>query len=277
MRRALGGALAVALLAAVPAGADTIDVHVQFQAFEPAQIDALPRDTVRWSNISERTHTVTADAGAFASADLLAATQFAWGVASATGRYAYHCTIHFGMVGAIDVRRVTLGSVPVAPVPAGTPIHLSGRTSEPGQAVTIERDAGSGFRPIAHAAPAPDGRWATDTKAEATADYRAVIGPDASESRHLLVIDRHVNVTRTRHGLHVTVVPADPYAQLLLERRSRERFGWFPARRTRLDYLSRADFTVARRPAKVRVKLVDVDGWTALATSSVVRLARAPR
>ena len=47
-----------------------LPVAVLFQAFSPTQIDALPGDTIQWSNGSERTHTVTADGGSFDSGDL---------------------------------------------------------------------------------------------------------------------------------------------------------------------------------------------------------------
>jgi len=58
---------------------------------------------------------------------------------------------------------------------------------------------------------------------------------------------------------------------LLLQRDTRERFGWFPVQRKRLDYLSRAAFRVSR-PATVRVALVDKDGWTPLALSPPLHL-----
>ena len=65
--RALAVAGALALVAA-PAGARaaTQAVTVEFSAFAPSQIDALPGETVTWTNASQRTHTVTG-AGAFAS------------------------------------------------------------------------------------------------------------------------------------------------------------------------------------------------------------------
>jgi hypothetical protein len=88
------------------------------------------------------------------------------------------------------------------------------------------------------------------------------------------VIDRRIDVTATARGVFVTVTPAAPQARVMLEVLERERFGWWPTARARLDYLSRAHFRVARRPARVRVSLVDRDGWTRLVTSRVVRLPR---
>ena len=58
------GATAVADAASGPAG-----VNVQFEAFAPTQLDVLPGETVQWTNVSQRTHTVTSDDGSFDSGD----------------------------------------------------------------------------------------------------------------------------------------------------------------------------------------------------------------
>jgi hypothetical protein len=67
------------------------------------------------------------------------------------------------------------------------------------------------------------------------------------------------------------VTPSAPYARFLVEVQLRERFGWWPVARGRLDYVSSAEVHV-KRPARVRVALVDKDGWTPLATSRVITL-----
>jgi plastocyanin len=270
MRRAALVAVLASIVAAAPAHAGAISVGVLFQAFSPSQIDALPGDEITWSNYSERTHTVTADDGSFDSGELAPGATFAT-TAGAPGTELYHCTIHAGMNGEIDVRRVILGLLPPAAVPAGERVPIQGRTADPQAPVTIERDIGSGFRAVGAATPAADGSWSTTIAAETTGDYRAVSGLDASQTRRLLVLDRRVNLTATKAGIHVTVTPKLPYGRLLLERNTRERFGWFPVAHRRMDYLSRADFRVAR-PATVRVLLVDRDNWTPLATSAPLHL-----
>jgi plastocyanin len=275
MRRALLCSLVAATVGAAPAHAAAIPIAVLFQAFSPSQIDALPGDAITWSNISERTHTVTADDGSFDAGELLGGNSFTT-TAGAPGTYVYHCIIHAGMTGEIDVRRVILGLLPPVAVPAGEQIPISGRTADPQQPVTIERDIGAGFHPVGTAIPAPDGSWSTAIAAETTGDYRAVVGLDASQTRRLLVIDRRVDITPTKRGIHVTVTPSLPYGRLLLERNTRQRFGWFPVARRRLDYLSRADFGISR-PATVRVSIVDRDSWTPLATSAPLHLRAARR
>jgi len=271
MRRAAALALAAAAaIACAPARADTLPVAVLFQAFSPTQIDALPGDTIQWSNGSERTHTVTADDGSFDSGDLPSGATFSL-TPGAPGTYAFHCRIHPDMTGEIDVYDVTLGGLPQVGVRAGEKVPVKGRTDDPSAPVTIDRDLGSGFHPVATTMPAPDGTWAASVTAEATADYRVIAGLGASATERLLVIDRHVSLTPTKQGVRVTIVPPLPYGRLVLQRDTRERFGWFPVARKRLDYLSRAAFTVPR-PATVRVALVDKDGWTPLALSPPLHL-----
>lgn len=266
-----------AALAAVALGAAAADanhaaepVNIQFQAFAPDRIDLLPGETVEWTNNSERRHTVTADDGSFDSGDLFGDDRFDHQF-GAVGAYQYHCTVHIGMTGEVDVRRVILDPLATAPVPAGQRVEFTGRSADPGAPVGIERDTGAGFRTEATATPGADGRWSASVTAAATGDYRAAAGADTSETRRLLVSDRRIRVRVTRQGIEATVTPPDPNARVVLQLDLRERFGWWPAAHGRLDYLSRADFRV-QRPARVRVALVDKDGWTPLATSPVLRL-----
>ena len=266
---ACAGALgALGLAVPVAAGGAGVPVTIQFQAFAPSQIDVLPGDTVDWSNVSERRHTVTAFDGSFDSGDLFGGDSFSHEF-DEVGTFAYHCTVHLTMTGEVDVRRVILDPLPPGPVPAGQRIEVTGRTADPGTAVTVERAVGTGFQAAATATPAPDGTWSTTVPAVTTSEYRATAGADSSETRRLLVTDRKVHVHATRAGLRVTVTPADPNAQVVLQLHLRERFGWWPTKRVALDYLSRADFRVRRR-APARVVLVDSDGWTVLARSPVI-------
>jgi hypothetical protein len=173
------------------------------------------------------------------------------------------------MTGELDVRRVTLGPMPGAAVVAGTRVELTGRAADPLVPIRIERDRGDGFARVADAAPSPAGDWHATVTAVATADYRAVSGPDTSQVRRLIVSDRRVAVRTTRDGVAVTVTPSDPYGRVVLQQRLRVRFGWWPVARKRLDYLSEARFHV-RLGARTRVVLVDRDGWTPVAVSRVL-------
>jgi plastocyanin len=253
--------------------AAVVAVTVQFSAFAPGQVDALPGDTVRWTNASPRQHTVTSDTGAFASAVLSPGARFDF-TAGALGTYRYHCVIHPTMVGEVDVRRVTLAALPPAALPSGSRVTLSGRTADPSQPVRIERSRdGTSFAAVATAAPRPGGDWSATVTADKTAFYRATLGTDLSETRRLLVSERRVRLRATRRGVLATVAPPDPGARVLLERRLRERFGWWPIARRRLDFLSHAAFRV-RHTGRLRAVLVDRDGWTPLATSPVLTFRR---
>jgi plastocyanin len=272
MRRALTGALLAAVsLAAAPAASGAVPVNIEFQAFSPTPLDVLPGETVQWDNISSRAHTVTADDESFDSGEIEAGDRFER-TFDAVGAYDYHCRIHAGMVGELDVRRVILGDLPLELVEVGERIDVDGRTADPSSSVTIERDAGDGFEPVTTVTPDADGTWHGEVVAERTAEYRARVGTDVSQARRLLVSDKRVIVRARRGGrVSVRVVPPNPYQRVILELRLRERFGWWPHRFKRLDYLSRASFRVHRH-VRARVSLVDKDGWTRLAVSPVVRI-----
>jgi plastocyanin len=251
------------------AAAATYGVNAQFQDFGPSTLDILPGESVIWTDVSERNHTVTADDESFDS-ELAPGDTFTHEFDTA-GVFAYHCRIHAGMVGEVHVEPVILGALPTAPIPAGDQVEFEGRTAEPGQPVRIERSTGGAFQTIASAAPAADGSWKTSIAAQSTGDYRAAVDAGVSATRHLIVSDRKVLVRATPRGIAVTVTPALPYARVVVQQDLRERFGWWGEKSARLDYVSQASFRIAR-PARVRVVLVDKNGWTALATSAVVTL-----
>jgi hypothetical protein len=250
-------------------------VSVQFQAFGPSQLDVLPGESVEWDNVSERTHTVTADDGSFDSGDFDPGATFTVAFPD-VGTIAYHCTKHAGMTGEVDVRPVILDSLPTAAIPASDQVEFSGRTSEPGHPVRIERSTGGPFQTVATVQSGADGSWKTSVAAQSSGDYRASVDSGTSETRQLTVSDRKVLVRATSHGITVTVTPALPYARVALQEDLRERFGWWTTKLARLDYVSSASFRVAR-PARVRAVLVDKDGWTALATSPVLTLGHVRR
>ena len=268
--------LVLALVVTAPAGSAAkpkpADVAVQFSAYGPSQLDVLPGQTVRWSNVSPRTHTVTSDTGLFDSGHLGPGSRFDF-VFNEPGTYRYHCTIHSSIVGEVDVRRVILGELPTAAVPAGERVEFTGITADPSKPVRIERRvAGARFTTVATAKAAANGSWRAEVRAVATGDYRAAAGSDSSEVRRMIVGVRKVAVAATRTGLDVSVTPSAPYAPILVEQYIRERFGWWPVARARLDYVSEAQIRVLGRPARVRVVLVDRDGWTPIATSREISL-----
>jgi plastocyanin len=268
---AIGVAAALAL---VPgrAMAASVPVTIQYRSYHQGSIDALPGDAVTWTNSGGRTHTVTADYGAFDSGDVPVGHQFTW-TPTAPGTYTYHCAIHAGMIGVVYVRLVTLGPLATGPVAAGQRVHLQGRAADRTAPVTIERDTGDGFEPVVTVTPGADGTWQSDLAATATARYRAAVAGGVSEARRVLVVDRQVHVRLASGYLFVQVMPKAPHARVALDLYLRDRFGWWPVRRARLNSASRARFAI-HGPVRARVALLGHDGWTALATSRTVSIGR---
>ena len=292
MRRAAVLA-AAAMLAAAPAGAQEhhggagarAAVTIQFAAFAPDAVDVLAGDTVTWSNASIRRHDVAAADGSWTSGTLGPGAEHSR-TFEAPGPVAYYCSIHPFMRGAVGVHELLLAAPP-EPGASGRPFTVRGRTSLPaGTAIGIEADHGTGFAPVARAAADDDGTFAATLLPRASAQLRAVAGQAGSPPVQLLVLDRTVAAAaRTLRGgrsvVRTRVSPASAGATVVLQLRLRERFGWWPVRRARLDGGSRARFRLrAPRSVRARVVLTLADGATPLAVSSTLRIGprrRAPR
>jgi hypothetical protein len=75
-----------------------------------------------------------------------------------------------------------------------------------------------------------------------------------------------------------TVSPASRGQRVVLQVRSRERFGWWPTRRARLNKHSSARFVLhTARRIRARVVLSRADGATVLAQSPAVVVPAASR
>jgi hypothetical protein len=118
---------------------------------------------------------------------------------------------------------------------------------------------------------------------QASATYRAVAGPHVSPAVRV-VVGRPLALSAKRRGrrsarLTVKALPPQPGATVVLQTYLKERFGWWPTARRRLDSASQARFTVRRRSRgrRMRVVLTEPDGVTARGVSNVVRVRRASR
>jgi plastocyanin len=289
-RRAFAGvaAVAAAMATAAPAHAESVFVLTLTQSFSPRNLDVLPGDTVVWRNVSTKTHNVKFDVEGFNSG------RFGQGevrnhVFPAAGVYDYHCTIHTGMVGKVGVYPLVLEG-PAARVRRGKTIALGVRAPEGAGEVTIEADYGSGFVPVAGTTPAvpgpghqghdAPGELHADVVATETATYRAAFSGGTSNELRVEITDApdlKAGVKRGRRGTAVDVraTPAAPGARLLLQVNLKERFGWYPVGRARLDRRSRARFDVRRYGgARARVVLVGPDWATVLSETRSFRLPR---
>jgi plastocyanin len=256
--------------AAAPAG----QVSIQYAAFVAPHIDVVAGDTVRWANDSARPHDVAALDQSFDSGRLVVGDRFAR-TFDRPGTVQYYCSMHPSMTGEIDVHALLLDT-PDHRGGSGKPFVLSGRaaTGLTGS-VTIEGDDGAGFRAAASAAIAPDGTFRATVVPRTTTTYRAVAGADQSPPVPLPVLDHTVAVTAAHRGatttLTVRVAPAAAGEPVVLQLRLRDRFGWWPVGRARLDHHSMARFVVRRRvAAPARVLLTLPDEATELARSRTV-------
>lgn len=87
-----------------PAPTVTTSVNLSGNAFSPSAIQVSPGAVVTWTNSDSYNHNVT-----FSSTDVGTVANFATGsrtltMPAAVGTYAYHCTIHAGMSGTVEVK-----------------------------------------------------------------------------------------------------------------------------------------------------------------------------
>jgi plastocyanin len=263
---------------AMPA-ADATHVSIGFDSFAPPRVDVLAGDSVTWANDSVRAHTVTATDGSWDSQRLGAGEAYTHSF-DVPGTVAYYCSLHPFMRGEVDAHELLLDQ-PGGPAGPGRSFPIAGRAALPsGTAVAVERDEGSGFARAATATVGPDGRFTATVRPRTTARYRAVAGNEASPPVQLLVLDHRVGVSVTPGARRVvvatSVTPASPGSSVVLQLHLRDRFGWWPVQRARLDRASRARFVVRlRHRVPARVLLTLPDGATALATSRAVRIGPA--
>jgi plastocyanin len=276
---ALGGATASAQMDHGGHGMDdgpAAGVSMSASAYAPTDVDVLVGDTVRWSNDSVRDHTVSADDGTWSSARLRISGVYTHRFDDA-GSVPYYCKLHVFMRGVVNVHRILLDA-PREPGAPGRAYALRGRTALPaGTPVTIEADAGAGFQPAAQTTVDADGSFESDVLPSTSATYRAVSGSEVSPSAPLIVLDRKLTASGRTRGRRVTVsatvAPASPGATVVLQLRLKERFGWWPVARAKVDHHSRARFALrlAHR-YRARVVLTLADGATQLALSRTLRV-----
>ena len=191
------------------------------------------------------------------------------------------------MVGQVGVYPLVLEG-PATRIRRGQPIALGVRAPDGAGEVTIEADYGSGFVPVAAATPvvpgpghqghdAP-GELHADVVATDTATYRAVFSGGTSNELRVEVTDApdlSARVRRSRRGSVVTVTanPVTPGGRILLEVNLRERFGWWPVRRARLDKRGHASVLVrGYGRAQARAVLVGPDWASPLSETRGFRL-----
>jgi plastocyanin len=265
---ALGGPRATA-----SEGGSGAAVSILAATYGSPRIDVRAGDTVTWRNASVRPYTVAATDGSWSSQRLTPSAAFSHRF-DALGVVAYYCQVHPSMRAEVDVHQLLLTPPRDAAAP-GRPLELVGRAALPaGSTVSIQATDGG---PVTTAAVDSDGAFHATVNPRATTSYRAFAGDQASPPVQVLVLDRRVEAAaRGRaHGVVVDthVQPACPRATVVLQLHLRERFGWWPIQRARLDADSRAHFRLRlRHSVRARVLLTTRDGATPLAVGPTLRL-----
>jgi plastocyanin len=249
------------------------DVAILTASYGSARVDVLAGDTVTWRNDSVRAHTVSATDGSWASQRLGASGSFSHRF-TASGVATYFCQVHPFMRAEVDIHNLLLAAPKDAAAP-GQSLELMGRAAlAAGSAVSIETADGT---PAATATVDSAGAFHATVTPRTTTSYRAVSGAEVSPDVQVLVLDRQVKASARAHGRHVVVrtrvTPAARGATVVLQMHLKERFGWWPVRRARLDAKSGARFSVrVRHGVRARVVLTAADGATPLARSPVLHL-----
>ena len=83
----------------IPVGAETLGNR----AFAPDDLSVAVGTTVTWMNTDSVAHTSTSDAPGWNSGTVTPGGQFSLAFPTA-GTFAYHCSIHPGMIGSVVVR-----------------------------------------------------------------------------------------------------------------------------------------------------------------------------
>jgi plastocyanin len=93
-----------------PTSSTAADVTVTIQgnsgsnSYAPNPVSMRVGQTIAWRNADSITHTATQDGGGFNTGSVTAGATSAATMMNTAGTFAYHCTLHPGMVGTITVQ-----------------------------------------------------------------------------------------------------------------------------------------------------------------------------
>ena len=81
---------------------EQVEVKISDFTFKPETVTVSVGTVVNWNNADGATHTATSDAGDWDSGNLNTGSSFTF-VFDQAGIFTYHCEIHPGMLGTIEV------------------------------------------------------------------------------------------------------------------------------------------------------------------------------
>jgi plastocyanin len=123
---ALSGPLSLPAMAQGTTAVSMTEDSPEHYAFVPGATTVPVGATVTWTDMSDASHTVTSDTGAFGSSTLNPNQAFRFTFTQA-GTYNYHCSIHSYMHGAITVTAAAPATA--APAPPSVPAPTSPSTA----------------------------------------------------------------------------------------------------------------------------------------------------
>jgi len=259
----LAATLAIAgVVSSVAAAGPTqaVEVTMPGKLFAPRDLDVLVGTVVTWRNVDTATHTVTEEDDEFDSGFLRPGGTFS-ATFSEQGTFAYNCTIHRFMRGAVHVFEVVLRG-PSEPLAAGRRARLDGVAPAGATEVVLERVSPAPATIVGHAAPGPDGAFTFRVRAPEPRSYRVRTGSASSPVVGVAVAPR-VTLERRPNGIAVSALPARPGSRVVLQEYDREKFDFVTVARGRLDTASKATIRYAPREREhVRVVVRRSHGWS---------------
>jgi plastocyanin len=255
-------------------------VTMRGKAFQPARLELLAGETVRWTNDDIVDHEVADDGGAFRSERLMPGMTYTHTYAT-PGTFTYHCPLHPFMTARVEVFALALRA-PREGVATGHLATLTGRVPAGVADIAIERRASDGtWQSVAVVQPADDLTFTAAVEPGAPARYRARAGTLTSPVVAVtLAADLTLRARRTGASIHLLAgaAPAQPGARVALQRWVRERFDWRTIATARFDRGSRRTFTV-RSPRAGRFRVLMTRGVEGFGTSAspAVRVRAAHR
>jgi plastocyanin len=262
VRRALLPAALLLAAAAPGAGASERVVDMPSKFFVPGNLTVLAGDTVTWTNSDGVDHDVASLTGAFDSGHITPGGRFSY-TFPVSGHFAYRCTIHAFMAGAVDVYAFQLLG-PSGPIAAGSPVTLRGLAPAGTPSVRIEaRRPDLTWLAVASVVPGPDGAFKVRVTPAAPTTYRAVVAAGPSLPLPLRVgAALETKVKRVKGGgyaIRATAKPAQAGAPAALQLYSRERFRWRQVAHATVGRDSRVSFRVSP-PGRYAARVVLLRG-----------------
>lgn len=229
---ALAAGAALAQHGATGPGGDAAVVSVTDGGVTPTDRVVPPGSRVRWVNVGNDRHTVTADDGSFDSLVMQPGEEFTLTAPATRAVIPYHCRIHAFIRGTLTVSAVSLAAP--ARVPWGGAAHLTGTVpgAAAGTPVVIERRARGAWVPAAAPVTGAGGAFSARLpRLTGRTVVRARTGDEVSPAARIAVPPR-IGLTRAGLTLRLRVSPPPRgRVALILERLDLDTYRWRPVAR----------------------------------------------